>query len=739
MKKQNRRDQRNYLKDQGGPNDPNLEQLREEFQYTLNDRDSSVFARATLNHDSRYCVWPNQSPDGRKWNPRMGEGEVFPWEGASDARVNLIDLYVRKHVAFLMVLWSKMRLAVNATEVNDEAFANRTTTYLKWQMYTQMQEARAENELLANYVLERGCGVMGIFWARQRQLMYQELDPEGLVQLCYEKLMGGDQRFAELPQMVFDPSKDEESAMLLSDLLTEPGLERGDQGEAPPTAPLVKVLTEMRANGFARFPRQVVTMNRPKILAYSPNDDIFISPDAYRLEDASVFLVEVMREAKFRAYARDYGWDEQWSEQLVETQRGNTEFGGLLFNQRINRQASWLVPSRGQLDQRKLFLVVDAYRRLSDSNGVPGIYYTVFHPSMTTYNGEPTCGKHELLNYDHGQMPFVLFQQERRSRKIDDARGYGEVASTWQQQIKAEWDGRIDRSSIATLPPSFYPNGQQPDKWGPGVQVPTMSPQAYGFFQVPGDPAASKEVEDSVRHYADEYFGFAVDPENMTDSQAMRQKLADDWMSGQARVATQVLQLCQQFESDDIYFRVVGSSKGQTVHATRKEIEGEFDVQVGFDVANMDNEQKKVKLLLMQQLLSMDINGIVDHNEALAMGFELLDPNAGERLLKPGDNATQAEADDETNVAMKLLLGLQQPVKPGQAYQMRLQVLQNFVQQSQAAQQALQGNPQAQQAMQQRIKDLTFQVQQQQNAVTGRGGPAFPPKPKQLPAPAIET
>jgi hypothetical protein len=86
------------------------------------------------------------------------------------------------------------------------------------------------------------------------------------------------------------------------------------------------------------------------------------------------------------------------------------------------------------------------------------------------------------------------------------------------------------------------------------------------------------------------------------------------------------------------------------------------------------------------------------------------------------------EVEDEQTVALKLLQGQPVPVKPGQAYQLRLQTLQNFLQNSASAKAMLSKNPQAVQAVQQRAKDLGFQVQQQQNAVIGRGGPAFGPK-----------
>ena len=700
-----------------GVNDPNLPQLREEFAYTLNERNSNVFARARLNHETRYTVWPGQSEDGRKWVPRLGEDEVFPWPGASDARVNLVDKYIRKHTGFLMLLYDKMKTKVFGTQVNDAAWADRMSSYLRWQKYTQMAEARGEAELLANYVLERGSAMMGCFWDKRTQLQYQEIDLEGLAVICLQRATNPqhpDQRFADLPRMILDEQFQREAAALLALLFP-----------AVPSKRLERVVKDIRTEGYAKFPLPAVLVNRPKLMALAPNDDVFLPPDCQdsTLEDTSVFWVEVMREPKFKARAKDFKWDEEWVAEMLEGQRGNVEFGSLQFNQRIYLGTSTLLPRRGDLDARKLFLVVHAYRRLVDADGVPGIFYTVFNPHLTE-----SCAQHDLLNYDHGQMPFTLFLQERRSRKPDDSRGYGEIANTWQGQIKAEWDNRIDRASISTLPPSHYPPGQQPDTWGPGVQVPTTNPQGYGFFEPAGDPAGSKEVEESVKLYADDYFGFVTDPNNAADAQMQRQKLGSDWMAGWKRVDTQILKLCQQFADNDIYFRVVGSAKGQPLHATREDIQGEFDLAVGYDMEAMDPEQRKLKLQFLQQAIQMDAGGIVDRNEAMVVAFELVDANLGERVLKPAEAASQSEVEDEMTVITKLLAGMAIPVKPGQAYQLRLQVLQQYLQSNPQAQREMATNPQVQQAFQGRLKQLGLQVQQQQNAVTGRGGPEFAPK-----------
>lgn len=696
-------------------NDPRLDQLREDFEFTLNERDSSLFHRMKLNFETRHCLWGGQSPDGRKWTPRRGEDQVFPWPGASDARVFLTDKYIRKHVAMLLALDNKMRVRVNATEINDEAWANRMTNYLRWLKSTQMTERRAENELLANYLLERGAAIMSTLWCKKTQLQYEVVDREGLATLAISKLQEGDTRFQDLPGMLFDASFAPEAAVLLADLFPD-----------VPSGRLERVATDVALTGEATFPRPAVVLNRPKVIARCPNEDIFISPDASSLDEANAYEVEVMRESKFRSYAAQYGWAKAWTEEVIEHQQGVVEFGNLQFNLRNTRALNNILPTRGQSNSRKLFLVVHAYRRLSDAEGVPGIFYTVFHPHISA-----TVGKHELLNYAHGQLPHTLFCQERRSRRMDDTRGYGEIASTAQQTIKNQWDGRQDRASIATLPPSYHPVGMAPDKWGPGVQVPTNSPDRYGFMDVPQYDRGSKEEELTVQQFTDDYFGFNPTEEGAMDAMNLKQKLADDWMFGQTQVDTQILQLSQQFTDDEFYFRVVGSSQGKPIRSSREEIQGKFDLSVGFDVGDLDPVLKKAKLEGLQAAYSFDATGQIDRSEGLMVALDIIDPNLSERLIKPGEAASMQEVEDERRVFVQLMAGVPVMVKPGQAYQLRMQTLQEMFQQNEYAQQLYANNKQTKQAFEKRLKDLQQAYQNAPggpNAVIGRGGPAFTPK-----------
>ena len=697
--------------------EPNLNQLLEDFTWCVQRQNSTVFRRQKQNYNTRYCIWPNQSLDGKKWTTAQGP-KVFPWEGASDARVPLIDNYINQDVAFLMAAWRRMRSIVSGTEINDAAFANRMTQVLRWMLYTQMTEAPRELRLTANYMLERGVAILGVFWEQRQQLGYETIDMETIkgisMQAEQQAQMTGQadnlmQMMIDLPRIIMDPSLEDEAVQVAA--LQYPDVQ---------TTRLHKVIADLRTTGMAKFPRPYTVKNRPTFVALAPNEEIFIPPEATDIQTTrGLHRRELVTETTLRDRITSMHWDRDWVEEVIATQRGKvtTDFDGNISH-RIQR-----VNSTGVLNVEKLFEVVHSFERKHDEDGVPGIYMTVWSPHMIkdAKRRENTYALRTLLDYQHGEYPFVLFERETRGRLLDDSRGYGEIAATWQQQIKTEWDSRIDLASIATLPPSYYPPGAPPDSWGPGVGIPTDRPDDYGFMEVPrSNGALSSEVQENVREFSDEYFGRSINPEKAVLMSTMRQDLADNWLAACGMANTQVMQLMQQYMPDQFYYRIVGSNKGRPIHSTRDEIQGKFDVTTAFNAKVLDPEYVKAEFELLGQVMNADTSGRIDRDEVLSVMFELTDPNLGERLLKSAEESSQSEIDDEAAAFAKMFSGQQVDIRPGQAYQLRLNWLQQQMSTNPTAQQMYQSNKQFKENVDRRLQQLNFQLQQRENAITGK-------------------
>lgn len=704
---------------------PDLPELDADYRLCL-DRRGTFDRRQRLNRESQFCVWPGQSDDGRKWTPRGDDESVRPWKGASDARPHVVDTFVKEDVAKLMVIRARGKITVTGTESNDAEFSTRLTQLLCWQQ-TQMKQLWRETELAAQWMRGRGTVAVGCYWDRQSGLGYETVDFETFqtrAMMAYQALNAGhvpegwDARAlveqVRFPELLLDPAQEAEACRILQSFY--PDARKPD---------ILGAVRDLRQNGYARFVRPYIRVNRPCVVARAIGEEVFLPEEATDFESTrAVHERLLLTESALRERAAVGAWDSKFVDEVVETQRGNVLSG-------LNRAAQmrWSANTGGLSSIRldKMFEVIASYRRLADDRGVQGVYYTIWHSGMVNKSGRRqrgyTYGYHGLLNYDHGEMPYTLFPNETRSRLVDDARGTGEVAGTGQAAVKAVWDNNIDAASISTVPPWHYPPDEPPEAWGPGVGIPTSRPDKYGFFEGVRPTPLSEKVEAMVMRHLDRYYGRRLpDGSNVIESDSITQYGADKWLRNWAQVDTQMLQLMQQFLPDTIYYRVVGDEQARPLHTTRDEIQGAFDVQISFNTGLLDQERVKQIFGFVEQALQWG-SGRIDVDEMVAFGFELLDPNLAGRVLKPSQQAAADEVDDERDVLTASLAGIPTDIRPGQAYAIRLQWLQQELGRNQTAQQRYQQDPAVKDAIENRLKQLNHQVEQQTvNPVAGRLG-----------------
>jgi hypothetical protein len=530
----------------------------------------------------------------------------------------------------------------------------------------------------------------------QKLLQKGAQDPQGLMRII-----------AELPQAVLDPSREADAISGFRQLYPEIS-----EADARP------VIRDLRTKGEARFLLPYIRRDCPAVVALATNEDVFIDPEAPSLQQArSIHRLEQVSESILRERVRSKKYDPAFVKQVIATQKGKRT--PQLYH---NLQRPLLESG----DPSRMFEIVHTFRRLGDEDGVPGIYYTCWNYGITEKSkGESApAAWHGLLNYDHGDYPFVLFERERRSRVIDDARGIGEIASTWQDCVKSEWDARRDRNSLATVPPRFHPPGRPPSEWGPGAQLGTHHPSDYGYFETPKYDIGSKEFELDVREHANRYFGRANPEEPQpVHAQLAQQELADDWMAANSEVDTQVLKLMQQFMPDEFYYRVVGSVKAAPIHASREEIQGSFDVSIAYDVSILDSEKVKPMMELIQAALTWDLGGRIDRDELVAVAFEMFAPNLAERILKQGEEAAAGEVADEADAYAQIFAGVPVDIKPGQSYQLRLKWWQEMLASNETAKSRMNADEYFKGLVERRIKQLSHQVEQfTVNAQIGRLG-----------------
>lgn len=149
---------------------------------------------------------------------------------------------------------------------------------------------------------------------------------------------------------------------------------------------------------------------------------------------------------------------------------------------------------------------------------------------------------------------------------------------------------------------------------------------------------------------------------------------------------------------------------------------------ISFNVQMLDTEYVKTFFEMVDRAMQWDISGRMDRDELVQIGLETWDPNIAERVMKPGEQAAEQEIADEQRVLTSLMSGVPVDVKPGQAYQLRLDYVQNTLAKNKKLQKTYGEDEDVRELVDNHIKELEHQIEQQSvNKDYGRlgGRPAY--------------
>lgn len=679
---------------------PDYASLKRDFEFCISNLQPYV-DQCRENYDTRFALWDGQSADGRKHAREGAKIDPTPWDGASDLRVFLTDEAVNAKVAMLAMAFRKAQLVAVPVEGNDLKRAKIVSNFMKWLVQTQIPEIDREVELLGNYLCEKGIAATGQFWEMSREKTLLTLQMSDLQAQFPE---------ADVMVMLTDPAMTDTLRSIFEEMY----------GCTAKKAR--KMIEELRTMGRTTVPVTGREKSRPVIRAFNLDENLFIPNSSTDLESApAVYRVQYFSAEQLRSFAATEGWDEKWVDAAISSCRGkyitptNNEYI------RVHSRSFNYI----QEQMFDLIGVVYAYQRLSDEDGIPGIYLTVFTPLMGP-DGYEHMGyaKHGLLGYAHGQYPFVIHRREFLSRRLHDSRGIPEVGKPIQDQIKVHKDSRIDAASLAILPPMGYPVGRPPARWGAGARIPERRPNEYHFLDRPMPDGNTETSEAQLRNDFNRYLGFASQTGDQQFAQMKNQFEVDKFMSSWSKAFRQIWSLYQQFGSEQVYFRVVGLRQQEPVQFIKGGQDEEYDFVLNYQVESMDTEKTFEKIKQIAQIVATaDREGVVDYSEWLQAMIEAIDPTIAERIIQPKDVGQQRVVGEMQDMLAKVYAGQDQDIKLGTPPELGLQVIQGYLQGDPVVQQRLQ-NPQDPfgKRIEKLTKQLQFQIQQRQNARIGRLG-----------------
>jgi hypothetical protein len=361
-------------------------------------------------------------------------------------------------------------------------------------------------------------------------------------------------------------------------------------------------------------------------------------------------------------------------------------------------------------EANELIEIVYGYQRLIDpEDGSEGIYCTVFHKEYSE-----GYAKFELLN-GYEDYPVVVTKLSEDSKRLYDTQTIPDILRGIQNQVKVERDSRIDRNSLATLPPILHPVGQAPTDWGPGRMIPYRRKGDLDFAPTPPSPVGSIEIEKTMEAQADRLCGL---DETSQISQVRKQFLVDKFLQHSAEVLQMCYKCFQRFGPDSVFFRVTGSP--DPVAFNKGNPDENYDIMISYDVLNSDPETQEKKLNQMVALTQLDRSGRINIDSLLDAAANSIDPVLADRVLQPTEAAQEQVVRQVTDDLAKIFAGIEMPARPNGA-QIALTVIQQYASQPDVAQR-LQSDEAFAARLEKYAGQYTFQMQQAQNAQIGRVG-----------------
>ena len=592
-------------------------------------------------------------------------------------------------------------------------------TLLRWVIKNQLGRAyRREIEKLVQYAQgdTPAVGILGIFQHQEMGLVPRQIAPQDALATLIQTF--GD---------VLQPAEVESAAALLADPARTDQAAEFLQKLMPAMKPArARKIVEAWAKGeTAEFPEPVRRVNVPRVMALRLGVDIFVPTNTPELKRARViFHREMISRAELEGRGLTHGYSDKFIKGVLG-QEGVAGFEGrtcLPDGIHAVTDASIVVGSLPTVeygdDFRGLYEVITAFWRATNDDGVLGVYTTTFSAFVDT-----PATKRELLGYIHGEYPYVEFPCEILSDRLADSRGVPERVCTQQYTLKNNTDQKNDSVQLRTVPPIRVPASRPnvPLPMGPLVQLRERRPNEYGFLEPPEFPAAAMKMAEETRRQVDEYWGRWNDDVPRELVALHQQDMVDRFLASLADALGQMLQLVQQYMTDEEIARVVGG-RGLPVARSVSEIQGKFDISLDFDVRTLSPEYVlKLAEAVSQWILPADTRQTVQRDRYVALILGAINPMLAEATVRPGEEADQAEADDEDANFAKIAAGIEPAMmEAGQNFALRLARLESIPEANPAAIQKM--TPDSVAILEARLNHLRFQVQQEKNKIIGRVG-----------------
>ncbi len=726
---------------------PRLEELIAEFKRCTPV--ANGWNRLLQNEEVRFARWWGQSTDGKKHDREGVSGKAFPWDGASDTQIHLANSIIDENVAILVVAFFRAAIrAAGVTTGDDEELGGNITKLMEWIMKTkQYRELVREVELSAQYMQTYGICVLHPTWVREVSAEIKRFTFEEVENFC--KKAPPKTILSEFPEMIRNVEEEAEATQVaqfsFTQLVQAQFPTEFPEGTLPDELKEYKVSAKrarkfvrgLREEGMGEIPLPYICKNGPSITALKLWDEIFMPVWTTDVQKSWIFRREFMNEVELRSRAAMDDWNQDWVEQAVKMKGKQSSFradgiiGSATSEVDIGWEFTWL---EHNITNHDLIEVIHAFIRQIDEDGVPSVYWTIFHAAVSTdEEGHDIYAKHGLLDYAHNQVPFVVGTRERFGRSLFSTRGVPQMVSTRQREVKVQRDGLIDWTSIGVTPPLNVPDiGLKTKyKFGPAIQNTTRVGFEPSFLEVPtkGTPI-SMEVMELISKEVDNDFGRLSNDVPPTRAQVKQQMMVNGFLMMWQEALQQEFKLVEQFTTDAKYMKITGAEKPLP---KGEDIAEQADLILEFDVRELDMEHVLAQYkVITQGILPVDSTGVIDRSKLVTAMLRAVNPSLAKELVTPQEGASQAIFRKTQNDLMLMFTGNlpDYGTDDNPTAGMQQKFLQEIMQKNPKYQRAAgapnlglpPGDPDFAKRLEDYQKNLQFNIAQQQNKLVGRTG-----------------
>jgi hypothetical protein len=632
--------------------EPTLAELKAEVEEIVSELKTSVWPLRVDAEDTRFCRWAGQAPDGLKHEDYLGDIPE-PFEGATDMRVRTADMVVNEEVMLLVVSALRAQIRVKGIEADDMARAGAMTLALRWIIRNYLGVKWVEELIrLANYYSGDcpGLALMGVYWRMDTSMRLEKLTADQLMERYMNRVME-----------VISENNDEQGTGTDAELLKEQGrnaaadfkaalddTQNGNQFLAellieffPDIKPAraKKVIAQLRKEGKADFPVPYTSKNGPEVTAKRLFEDWFAPINTQDFQGCRVYFEpRWFSKATLHERAMSEEWDPKFLKEVLEHE-AVPAFPDYTRDQEGNiraRDAKWY---------RGMYQVITAYYLAINDEGIPGRYWITFHKDV-----DITAHGRKMLDYSHGKYPGHVFRREVLSRNLMDSRGIPEVVGPYQGLLKLYCDTFGDHAQIAGVPPIITTGRARMGalRIKPLSELQVKRDGQIKWMQPPQYPGTVNNMMQEVSRQLNEYYG-RPDKDVSPDLVALHRDFKVLWWLMNVReVMVQIMQLFQQFATDDILKRITNRDGDQLIKST-DEIQGQFDLDMVFDPRDMDMDNlQTMGTIVRDMLMAIDREKTIDPSALVAALLWRISPDLAEASLRPVDKAQADEIADET-------------------------------------------------------------------------------------------